>query len=94
LNITDQYEILLVLALGKPIEKVILEDLDPSGNTRYYRDELGGHHVPKRKLEDLVISEDLVILMIFNGKSLCIIRLHDLGKVIGSRIISRYRIST
>jgi len=56
LNITDQYEILLVLALGKPIEKVILEDLDASGNTRYYRDELGGHHVPKRKLEDLVIN--------------------------------------
>ena len=56
LNIPDQYEILLVLALGKPIENVILEEVGANGNTRYYRDEAGGHHVPKRKLEDLVIN--------------------------------------
>ncbi len=55
LDIPDKYEILLVIALGKPKEKVVLEDAI-DGNIRYYRDENLVHHVPKRKLEDLLLN--------------------------------------
>jgi nitroreductase len=56
LKIPPRYEILLVLALGKPKERVRLERIGPSGNTKYWRDEAGMHHVPKRSLEDIIIG--------------------------------------
>jgi nitroreductase len=58
LAIPDHFGIRLVLALGKPAEKVVLEDLKPPGDTHYWRDEKGVHHVPKRRLEELIIAED------------------------------------
>ncbi|MBW1994245.1 MAG: nitroreductase, partial [Deltaproteobacteria bacterium] len=51
------YEILLVVALGKPKEIVKLEELEPGGDTRYWRDENQVHHVPKRKLEEIIVKE-------------------------------------
>ncbi len=56
LNIPKYLEILLVLALGKPNEKVVLEELPQDGDTRYWRDDEGVHHVPKRSLEDLILE--------------------------------------
>lgn len=56
LAIPEHLEILLVLALGKPNEEVVLEELPESGDIRYYRDSLDVHHVPKRKLDDLLIN--------------------------------------
>jgi len=56
LNIANQYEIVLVLALGKPKENVIIEPLGPGGEIKYWRDEDGVHHVPKRSLEELIIE--------------------------------------
>ncbi len=50
------FEILLVLALGIPAETVTVEPLGPDGDVRYWRDEAGAHHVPKRSLEDLVVG--------------------------------------
>jgi len=57
LSIPERYEILLALALGKPKESVTLEEVGPSGDITYYRDEEGVHHVPKRSLEDLILQE-------------------------------------
>ncbi len=49
------YEILLVLALGKPKEIVTIEAAGPEGDIRYWRDEEGVHHVPKRSLDQIII---------------------------------------
>lgn len=46
---------LLVMAFGYPGETIQLEDVDSPDAIRYWRDEAGVHHVPKRKLEDLLI---------------------------------------
>jgi len=56
LKINIQYEIFLVLALGKPKEKVIIENLNDAGDIKYWRDENQVHHVPKRKLDDLILG--------------------------------------
>ena len=56
LGIPPRYEILLVLALGKPREKVIIEPVGPDGNIKYWRDAQGTHHVPKRALDDIIIG--------------------------------------
>ncbi len=56
LGIPPRYEILLVLSLGKPKEKVVLETLESGGNFNYWRDSDSVHHVPKRRLEDIIIG--------------------------------------
>ena len=57
LNIPVRYEILLVLAIGKPKEKFVFEPCEPNGeNTRGWWDEQGVRHIPKRQLEDIIIS--------------------------------------
>jgi len=57
LAIPTRYEIVLVLALGKPVEKVVLEEIGPGGDIQYWRDKGGVHHVPKRKLGDILLHE-------------------------------------
>lgn len=47
-----------VLALGFPKEQVVIEDMDGSDSAdfKYYRTPDGVHHVPKRPLEELIVS--------------------------------------
>lgn len=56
LKIDPQYEILLVIALGKPRETVVVEQLGQDGDVKYWRDSQGVHHVPKRALDDIIIA--------------------------------------
>jgi nitroreductase len=53
--LSERYEILLVLALGKPAERVTLEDVTDN-NIKYWRDKEGVHHVPKRSIKDIILN--------------------------------------
>jgi nitroreductase len=57
LEIPAQFEILYVIALGKPVEKMVLETVGSDGEIKYWRDPQQGHHVPKRRLADLILAE-------------------------------------
>lgn len=56
LAIPEHLELLLIVALGKPVERVVLEDCPPGGDIRYWREADGTHHVPKRTLEELIVD--------------------------------------
>ena len=56
LVIPEHLQIRLVVALGKPAEQVVIEDLEPGGDIRYWRDKEGVHHVPKRALTELIVT--------------------------------------
>lgn len=56
LSLPDHFEILTVIALGKPKEVVVIEKLGESGDIKYWRDQQGVHHVPKRALDDLIYN--------------------------------------
>ena len=59
----DHLHLSLVVALGKPRETVIIEECDSEDgirdNIRYWRDEHGVHHVPKRSLESCLVTLEL-----------------------------------
>ena len=55
LGIPQYMKIVMVLALGKPDETVVLEEMKEN-NFKYYRDENDVHHVPKRSLDELIIN--------------------------------------
>jgi nitroreductase len=55
LGIPGRYKIIQVLALGKPAEKVVIEEVT-GGDIKYWRDAAGVHHVPKRSLDELIIG--------------------------------------
>lgn len=55
LNLSEQYDILYVVALGKPKETVVLEEMQ-NGEIKYWRDEEQVHHVPKRALDEIILE--------------------------------------
>ena len=60
LNIDDRYQPRYVLAMGYPAEEVRIEDMDADEDAdfKYFRTSDGIHHVPKRPLDQLIISEN------------------------------------
>lgn len=58
LHLPDHFEILWILALGKPVETVVVEDMKDN-EVKYWRDKNQVHHVPKRKLDELIYSINL-----------------------------------
>lgn len=55
-GIDNRFDILLVIAIGKPKETIVLETVDAEGDIRYWRDADAVHHVPKRKLSEIIID--------------------------------------
>lgn len=56
LGIRGRFEILFVLAIGKPRGEVIIEEVEVDGNSKYWQDNDGIFHVFKRRLEDIIIN--------------------------------------
>jgi nitroreductase len=56
LAIPANCEILLVVALGRPAEHVVLQDAAPPRGIKYWRDAEGVHHVPKRSLNEIILD--------------------------------------
>ena len=56
LDVPEHLGILLVVAIGKPVEEVVIETAGPDGNIRYWRDERAVHHVPKRPLSEIIVA--------------------------------------
>jgi nitroreductase len=56
LEIPPRYEILFVLSLGKPKEKVVIETVGADGDIKYWRDSEMVHHLPKRSLEEIILD--------------------------------------
>lgn len=54
--IAEKFGIVLVVSLGAPAEKIVLEDPKPDGNVTYYRDAQSVHHVPKRTLKEVLLN--------------------------------------
>ena len=54
LDVSARYQPVLAIALGTPAETVVVEEADEI-TAPYYRDESNVHHVPKRKLEDVLL---------------------------------------
>ncbi|MFW6371504.1 MAG: nitroreductase family protein [Bacteroidota bacterium] len=56
LQLDENYSIIQVIALGRPAEKVVLEEVE-GDDIKYWRDSNDVHHVPKRALDDLIVGE-------------------------------------
>ena len=54
LQLPEHLKVMYVIALGKPKETVVLEEMK-DGDYKYWRETDGSHHVPKRSLDELVI---------------------------------------
>jgi nitroreductase len=55
LKIPRRYEILLVIALGEPKERVVVVEAN-GGDIKYWRDANRTHHVPKRPLSEIILN--------------------------------------
>ena len=53
LQLPEYMRIMYVIALGKPVEKVVVDDMEEE-DYRYWREADGTHHVPKRPLTELL----------------------------------------
>ncbi len=58
LNLPDALKIMYVIALGKPKEVIVLDDMSSGGSYKYWREPDGTHHVPKRKIDELIYKLD------------------------------------
>lgn len=58
LSLSEDLAPILIVAIGKPAEKIVLTTIEMGDSTGYYRDGEGIHYVPKYRLEDIVIGKE------------------------------------
>ena len=56
LDLSENLKPLLVISFGKSVEDIRIVEIEEGESTDYYRDEAGIHYVPKRKLDDVIIT--------------------------------------
>ena len=56
LDLSENLKPQLVISLGKSVEDIRIVEIEEGESTDYYRDEAGIHYVPKRKLDDVIIT--------------------------------------
>lgn len=54
LKLDARYDIIQVIALGKPKEVIVIDPLT-NNEYKYWRDEEQTHHVPKREMDELIL---------------------------------------
>lgn len=57
LYLPENLKIMYVLALGKPKEHVVIDEIK-AGDFKYWREPDGTHHVPKRKVDELIVTPE------------------------------------
>jgi nitroreductase len=55
LKIPERFDILLILTLGKPVEIILIDEIKEN-DVKYWRDDQQNHHVPKRRLDELILK--------------------------------------
>ena len=55
LKIPEKFDIVLILALGKPVEIILIDEIKDN-DVKYWRDDQQNHHVPKRQLDELILK--------------------------------------
>jgi len=60
LSIPTDLKPVLILALGKPDETIVLLDANEGSDMNYFRDENDIHYVPKRTLRELIIHKNII----------------------------------
>jgi len=56
LDLPTRYEILLVVAIGKPGEEIIIEHQEPGKDAYGWHDDQGNYHLPKRGLDSVILK--------------------------------------
>lgn len=56
LGLASRFSILFAIAIGKAKEHVALEPVGEGGSIKYWRDDNGVHHVPKRSLGEVLVN--------------------------------------
>ena len=54
INVPENLSAELILAMGYPLEKPVSEDIEIGSSIKYYKDDSGTLHVPKRRLKDII----------------------------------------
>ena len=57
LSLPENLVPMLIVAFGKPDEKIVITEIENGESVKYYRDENDVHYVPKRKLEDIITEK-------------------------------------
>ena len=55
LALPQELAVKLVIALGKPKEEIVIDEIRADGDIKYYREPNQVHHVPKIVLDDLIL---------------------------------------